>query len=109
MDFWDVFVLLLIYIPLLILWAVSILDIFSRRDLSGVSKALWLVVVVVFPFLGTLVYVVVHPPALLLRPERTPGFQREAASDDMMTVEDLHARGVLDDSAYSAAKARFVE
>jgi hypothetical protein len=37
-------------------------DIVSRHDLSGSTKALWIVFIVFFPFLGVLVYLIVRPP-----------------------------------------------
>jgi Phospholipase_D-nuclease N-terminal len=61
MDFWDVFWLLLIFIPLLLVWTFTIADIFRRDDLSGVAKAAWMIVVILTPFLGSLIYLVFRP------------------------------------------------
>src|SRR3954449_2660834 len=35
-------------------------DIFRRRDSSGLAKAAWTVFVIVLPFLGVLIYLIVH-------------------------------------------------
>ena len=35
MSFWDVFFLLLIYVPLIIVWGFAVLDIFRRDDIHG--------------------------------------------------------------------------
>lgn len=60
MGFWSWFFLLLIFIPLLLVYAMTIWNIFTRPEMPGLHRALWLVVVVVFPFVGTLVYLVIH-------------------------------------------------
>ena len=52
---------------LFFLWAIWIwivitmlVDVFRRRDLSGWGKAGWTVFVVVLPFLGVLIYLIVN-------------------------------------------------
>jgi hypothetical protein len=37
-----------------------LIDLFRRRDLSGWAKALWVVFVIVLPFLGVLVYLLLY-------------------------------------------------
>ena len=36
-------------------------DIFRRRDLSGLAKAGWILLLFVFPFIGALIYMVARP------------------------------------------------
>jgi hypothetical protein len=36
-------------------------DIFHRRDLSGAAKAGWIILLIVLPFLGALIYLIVRP------------------------------------------------
>ena len=36
-------------------------DIFHRRDLSGAAKAGWIILLIVLPFLGALIYMIVRP------------------------------------------------
>jgi hypothetical protein len=60
-TFWDVMLLFFIWIPLIMLWFFAIVDIFRRRDLSGWGKALWLLVIVIFPWLGTFIYLIARP------------------------------------------------
>ena len=60
-TFWDVFFLLLIWIPLITLWIFALADIFRRRDMRGASKALWVACVVFVPWLGTFIYLLSRP------------------------------------------------
>jgi Phospholipase_D-nuclease N-terminal len=46
----------------LILWVRAVLDVFRRRpDLSAGGKAAWAVGMLVFPFIGLLVYTMMRP------------------------------------------------
>jgi hypothetical protein len=114
-SFWDAFWLLLIFIPLVLIWSFAVVDIFRRDDLNGWLKALWLVVVILAPFFGTLIYLIFR------RPGATPDERQamDAASRDFVSryspdnrtqqlqvVADLHERGQLTDSEYEIEKAR---
>jgi len=55
-SFWDVFFTLLIFLPLVMLWVFTLIDVFQRSDLSGIAKALWAIAVVLLPILGMLIY-----------------------------------------------------
>ena len=39
-------------------------DIFRRRDLSGAGKAGWILLLVVLPFLGVLIYMIMRPKTI---------------------------------------------
>jgi hypothetical protein len=46
----------------LVMWVRAIYDLFARRDdLSGGTKALWAIAMLVFPFIGLLVYTMLRP------------------------------------------------
>jgi hypothetical protein len=59
-GFWSWFFLFLIFVPLAIVYVLTIWNIFTRPGLSGWARALWLLAVLVFPVLGTLVYLVIY-------------------------------------------------
>jgi len=60
-GFWGWFFVLMIMIPLMCIWVFSLADIFARMDLPGWAKALWVIVVIILPLLGMLVYFIVRP------------------------------------------------
>jgi Phospholipase_D-nuclease N-terminal len=45
----------------LILWVRAVLDVFRRPDLSGGGKVAWAIGMLVFPFVGLLIYTMLRP------------------------------------------------
>ena len=61
---------ILIFMALVIwIWMVImvLIDIFSRPDLSGWAKAGWVVLIIVLPFLGVLIYLIVYSAGITER------------------------------------------
>lgn len=115
MDFWDFFWLLLIFVPLLLIWGFALVDIFRRDDLAGWLKALWVIVVIVAPFLGTLVYLIFRPPGATpderkAMDEASRDFVAKYSPSDtaqqLAVLADLHDRGKLTDAEFATEKAR---
>jgi hypothetical protein len=52
----------LIVIPLLLIWLLTLVDLFRRHDLSTGRKVLWALVVLLVPVVGVIVYFVARPP-----------------------------------------------
>lgn len=69
-SFWDVlwttFVIFL-WITVLVIFFNVVFDIFRSRDLSGWAKAAWLVLLVVLPFIGLLIYVLARGDGMAQR------------------------------------------
>jgi hypothetical protein len=61
MTFANIFLLLLIFVPLIMLWVFSLTDLSHRRDLSGAAKGLWAVAIVLLPLIGMLIYFITRP------------------------------------------------
>lgn len=118
MDFWDVFWLLLIFIPLLLIWAFAIVDIFRRDDLTGWLKALWIVVVILLPFLGTLIYLIFRQPGATAQERRAMDqasrefvekYSPSDSAQQLKLLSDLHDRGKLTDAEFAEEKARVLD
>ena len=45
----------------LFLWVRAVIDVFRRPDLTGGGKAAWTVGMLIFPFIGLLVYTMLRP------------------------------------------------
>lgn len=63
-TFWDVmaalFIAFFVFIPLIMLWGFALADLFMRKA-SALHKVLWLLGIIIFPILGPIIYVLVHP------------------------------------------------
>jgi hypothetical protein len=58
--FWSLFILFFIFIPLIYLWGFALMDLFRRRDVSGWAKVAWLLLILIIPVFGALIYVLVR-------------------------------------------------
>ena len=57
--FWDI---LIIFAWILFIWiAITVfIDLFRRHDISGWAKAAWIVLIVILPWVGVLIYVIAY-------------------------------------------------
>ena len=115
--FWTMFEFFLwvVWIWLLI-WV--FIDIFRSRDLSGWAKALWVLFVVILPFLGVLVYLIARGSNMHERAERQAAQQDQArrayiqqaagtsTADQLAKLADLRDRGVISAEEFDREKAK---
>ena len=58
-TFWQVFIILIVWILLILLWVFALVALFSSRDgLAGWQVALWLLGIVLLPIVGSVIYLV---------------------------------------------------
>jgi hypothetical protein len=112
------FFLFFIWIWLLI---VVFADIFRSRDLSGWAKALWVIFVVVLPYLGVFVYLIARGHKMSEHAAEAARAQDEAArqyiqsavgqngtstADELAKLADLKAKGVIDEAEFQRLKQK---
>ena len=51
----------LIAIPLLLIWILTLVDLFRRHDLRTSRKVLWALFVLILPVIGVIVYFIARP------------------------------------------------
>jgi Phospholipase_D-nuclease N-terminal len=84
-------------------------DILRRDDLSGWAKAGWIVLIVVLPFLGILIYLIARPRTaaqygpMIGEPYREGGAGRSAA-DQIAKAAQLHDQGRITAEEYDRLK-----
>lgn len=100
-------------------------DIFRSADLSGWAKALWILFVVVLPYLGVLVYLIARggemqeraAETMAQREEATRKYIQEAAgsgggarssADEIAKLAQLRDQGHLTDAEFQAQKAKLL-
>ena len=87
-------------------------DIFRRDDLTGWGKAGWVFLIVVLPFLGILIYLIVRPK-MTEQDKRLIEEQQEiqrritgySASDEIAKAARLHTEGAISDEECAKLKA----
>jgi hypothetical protein len=105
MDFWDSFLLLLIFVPLVVVWSFALVDVFHRHDLSGPWKAFWVAAIVLVPLFGAVMYLVARPHE---RPSGAPeGVEDVGVREEQLRVlRELHEQGKLTDAELADEEAR---
>ena len=109
MDFWDVFWLLAIWVPLILLWGFALIDLF-RSSHSGIAKALWAIAIVFLPVIGLILYFIFRPMGQNQYAVDAPGQYGpdEDTADSIARLHDLNQRGLLDDEEYAKFKTYLV-
>lgn len=90
---------------LLFFWiwiAISVvIDVFRSHDMSGWAKAGWLLLIVVLPLLGVLIYVIARGDKM--RAHEASGERRQEIAA-LAELADLKDRGILTDEEFQRAK-----
>ncbi len=110
LSFLAFFLLLVIFIGLFLVWAVSIWDIFRRHDLSGGKKAGFFILVIVIPFIGTVIYLLVRPRDLdaHVMADKVEGASAKSTAEQLETLARLHEAGHLTDEEFARQKAKLM-
>jgi Phospholipase_D-nuclease N-terminal len=45
----------------IVLWIRAVIDVYKRHDLTGAAKAAWTIIMLIVPFIGLLVYLMLRP------------------------------------------------
>lgn len=85
-------------------------DVFRRHDVSGFSKALWVLFVIFLPFLGAFTYLIINGDGMAKRNvkeqqvarERMDDYVRETAGSGGAAAEIEKAKTLLDSGAINA-------
>lgn len=97
-------------------------DVFRSHDLGGGAKAGWTLVLIAFPLIGVLVYLLARGGGMHEREVRTAQANQEAirdclnraagttgsTADELHRLADLRDRGVLTDEEFKRLKDRLV-
>jgi hypothetical protein len=100
-------------------WVLIIIisDLFSRHDIGGWGKALWMIFVIVLPFLGVFIYVLAEGKGMSERrmkevqtsQKEFDSYVRQVAAsegpaDQIAKAKDLLDKGVIDQSEFDRLK-----
>jgi hypothetical protein len=127
-PFLDIFwTMLLFFAWVIFIWiAITVLiDLFRRDDISGWGKAGWVVLIIIVPFLGVLIYLIAYhtamadrsarhaaathaAPAAHATPAATAGHAGSTggAAHEIEKAKQLLDSGVIDQAEFDALKAK---
>ena len=119
--FWT-FLLFFIWIAWIVVLFRVIFDIFRSKDLGGFAKALWVIFVILVPFLGVLVYLIARGHSMTERDYQEAKSQDQAfqayvrsaagtgggSADELTKLADLRDKGVITDAEFQQQKAKLL-
>ena len=87
-------------------------DVFRRRDTSGFGKVLWIIFVILLPFLGVFIYLIANHDGMAERniaqaqaqQEQFDTYVKSVAAEGGATAEIERAKGLLDSGAITQAE-----
>jgi Phospholipase_D-nuclease N-terminal len=110
---------LAVFVFVVWLWLIIVIlmDLFRRHDVSGWAKAIWVIALIIFPFLGVLGYLITQSSGMAERDiqraqqardelRRVVGF---SAADEIEKLERLKKAGSITDTEFTRLRARVVQ
>jgi len=117
--------LTMLYFFLFVIWIWILItvfvDIFRSHDINGWVKALWVIFIVILPFLGVLIYLIARGGKMQERELRdatqqknafdqyirqTAGAAGHSTADQLAKLVDLKNQGVITDAEFESEKAK---
>ena len=114
------FLLWLVWIFLFVIWFWLLItifaDLFRRHDINGWVKALWIIFVIVLPFLGILIYLITQSHGIAERNVKQAQAEQEqlrqivgtSSAEELMKLDQLKASGSITDDEYQKMRAKVI-
>ena len=108
-----------VFVFVVLIWLLYIVlsDLFRRHDISGWGKALWVIGLVLFPYIGVLAYMIVESKGMAERAEKQAqqtqdGLRRVvgfSVADEIKKLDELKKSGSITDQEYARLRGRLVQ
>jgi hypothetical protein len=115
LDFFWTMAIIFFWVIAIMIWFRCFMDLFGRDDLTGVMKGIWIVALIIIPWLGALVYINTRPKVTatdvqnLVRAEAAgQAASQVSTADELAKLADLKEKGVVNDAQYEALKAKLL-
>ncbi len=118
---WSLLVIFFMVIYFMMLFQV-IIDVFRRHDESGAKKALWLIVLLILPLFGLLIYMIVNSEGMAERNVSAVQQSQAAFDEHVRTVagdggaaaeiakaNELRQSGAITEQEFAALKAKALQ
>ncbi|TPE46554.1 SHOCT domain-containing protein [Amaricoccus solimangrovi] len=118
-TFWH-FLLDLLTIFLFVMWIWLLItiyaDLFRRHDVSGFGKVVWVILLLLLPFLGAFIYLLTQGGGMAERQQARTMEAREemrkfvgySTADELEKLAKLKADGTITEAEYSRLRARLM-
>ena len=92
-------------------------DLFRRHDISGWAKAIWVIALIIFPYLGIFIYLITQHRGMAERQSQRVQQAREdmrhfvgySVADELKKLERLKNSGTISNEEYTQLRARAVQ
>jgi hypothetical protein len=92
-------------------------DLFRRHDISGWGKAIWIIVLILIPYIGVLVYLISQGRNMAERNVQQAQQAREefrrvvgfSAADEIEKLDRLKKAGSISDAEFTRLRAKLVQ
>ena len=92
-------------------------DLFRRHDISGWAKAIWVIALIIFPYIGIFVYLISQHRGMAERQQQRAQQARDelrqvvgySAADEIEKLERLKSSGTITNDEYMRLRARAVQ
>ena len=92
-------------------------DLFRRHDISGWIKAIWIIALIVFPYLGIFAYLITQSRGMTERSSQQAQQAREelrrvvgfSAANEIEKLDRLKKSGSISDQEFSRLRAKLVQ
>jgi len=89
-------------------------DLFRRHDISGWAKAIWVIALIIFPYLGIFIYLITQHRGMAERQSQRVQQAREdmrqfvgySIADELEKLERLKNSGTISNEEYTRLRAR---
>jgi Phospholipase_D-nuclease N-terminal/Short C-terminal domain len=114
------FLLWMLWIFLFVVWFWLLItifsDVFRRHDIHGGVKTLWIIFVIVFPFLGIFIYLITQSKGMAERNIAQAQAQQEqlrqivgtSSADELVKLDQLKASGSITEDEYQKMRAKAI-
>ena len=92
-------------------------DLFRRHDISGWAKAIWVIALIVAPYIGVLAYLILQGSDMTERTAQRAGEAREdlrrvvgfSAADEIEKLDRLKKAGSISEVEFARLRAKLVQ
>jgi type VI protein secretion system component VasK len=116
---WSIFMFFLLVAWIWVIIGV-IGDVFRSKDLNGLAKGIWVLLIIVIPWLGVLAYLIIRGQGMEernlaalsaaeeMRRSYIQSVSAPSAADELQKLAELKEKGVISDSEFEAQKAKLL-